>query len=88
MSYGQVYIAQRNMNADRQDKLRNAEEWRARRQARAHHQGSLSGYSHRLLGRTSLLLVTLGARLVRYGLPPYGPIEGEPSAGGQSVSPA
>jgi hypothetical protein len=34
-------------------------------------QGRLSRRVHRVLQRVALLLVLLGARLVRYGLPPY-----------------
>ena len=74
MSYGQVYIAQRTMDVDAEEKLRNAESWRTRRQARSHQTGSLSRQGRLLLCQLGYLLVALGARLEAYGLPQYHPV--------------
>jgi hypothetical protein len=77
MSYGQVYIAQRTLDVDMEEKLRNAEDWRTRRQARSHHPSSLSRQSRLLVCHLGYLLVALGARLEAYSLPEYRPTNGE-----------
>jgi hypothetical protein len=81
MSYGQVYIAQRTMDVDAEEKLRNAEAWRTRRQARSHQTGSLSRQGRLLVCQLGYLLVALGARLEAYSLPQYRPVPVEQNTG-------
>jgi hypothetical protein len=65
---------------------RQAEAGHLQRQAGVERYGWLSQPARRLVCQLALLLVALGGRLVRYGLPPYGSVEGAMSS--QSTSPA
>ena len=84
MSYGQVYIAQRTLDVDMEEKLRNAEAWRTRRQAWSQQTGSWSRQGRLLVCQLGYLLVALGARLEAYSLPEYRPTNSEPSRGRSS----
>lgn len=44
--------------------------------------GRQAGPGWRLVRRLAMLLVTLGGRLVRYGLPPYRPVAAGPAGRG------
>lgn len=44
-------------------------------------------HGRQLLARLALLLVSLGGRLVRYGLPPYCPAGEKPKGKGECASP-
>jgi hypothetical protein len=66
------YSAERGMVMRVAEEHRDAEMRSLARRAGAQPPWS-SGYGRRLVGQLALLLVSLGGRLVRYGLPPYRP---------------
>jgi hypothetical protein len=79
------YWAEKVMEARVAEALRWQEMWHLQRLSRGRPQEGPARRARRLLGRVALLLVTLGGRLVQYGLPPHCPLvcgmeRGNPSA--------
>ena len=67
------YLAERTMQLRVTEELQGARAERLAHQARQHEPDQQPGLGRRLAGRAGILLVTLGGRLVRYGLPPHRP---------------
>jgi len=73
MRFTDPYLAERTMQLRVTEERKEAEAKHLARQALPHAPGLRPGLGRRLVGRAGILLVTLGGRLVRYGLPPYRP---------------
>jgi hypothetical protein len=67
------YLAERTMQLRVTEERKGAEAERLARQALPHEPEPRPALGRRLAGRAGILLVTLGGRLVRWGLPPYRP---------------
>jgi hypothetical protein len=83
-----LYVAERTMDLRVEEALVEAGMRCLARRDRVKRQGWLSQQGRRLLYRLALVLVTSGGRLVRYGLPPYSPLDGEIAKRNRGATPA